>query len=164
MLKQLACKAKQIFNNLKMLSTYKQFYDLHHPPAMDPRKPSIFNEYGEPLHLFFIKDRHCAHVPYMGFSRYIFWDRNNFGLDTHFYSHEQILCPEGKPIKRYALFFEAESIVPNDYLLFESHLGIHQDFDAIFTHSDRLLDKYPNAQFAPPKFALVWHCVRRRGN
>jgi hypothetical protein len=55
----------------------------------------------------------------------------------------------GKPVRRYGYFSEAETIIPDSYMLFEKKPGIEKDFDYIFTFSEKLLDTLPNARFVP---------------
>lgn len=109
---------------------------------------NLFNEYGEKLQTYFIRDDIMAHNPYR-YSRYFLFDRYNFGLKTHFYSHENMLETMGKPNYRFGLFIESESIVPESYKIFEKYKGIEKDFDLIFTYSAKLLDTLDNARFVP---------------
>jgi hypothetical protein len=116
-------------------------------------EPAVFNAQGQKLKTFFLNDDRARNWPY-GFvdgryPQYIFWDRNNYGLKNHIYSHEKILDVKGKPIKKFAFFIEGESIDPESYKLFDYHSGLEQDFDLIFTYSARFLDKYKNAVFIP---------------
>ena len=137
-------------------NTYKKNfpYDRIYAPIYNSRAqlstqtPELYNKYGERLHTYFIRDAQMAHVPYNN-GRYIFFDRFNIGLDTHFYTHECMLETMGKPTKKYGWLIESESILPYDYTIFERHPGLHKDFDAIFTYSEKLLDTYENAKFLP---------------
>ena len=109
---------------------------------------NLYNEFGEKLKIFFYRDDMCAHSPYRQ-SRYFMWDRYNFGLKTHFYSHMHMLEQMGNPDKKYGLLLESEAIKRNAYKLFDSHKGLEKDFDLIFTHSAKILDKIDNARFVP---------------
>ena len=109
--------------------------------------PEIYNAQGRKMDIFFIRDRHCADVPYMTMSQYFLWDRFNIGLDTHFYSHNTVLETMGKPRRKFALFMESPAIVPQDYEIFTKHTGLEKEFDAIFTMDERMLDSLPNAKF-----------------
>ncbi len=107
---------------------------------------------------FFIRDHHFAHDPYLNSShksKYILWDRYNFGLNTHFYTHDSVLETLGNPSTKYAWFFESESIVPNDYKIFDKNKGLENEFELIFTHSEKFLDKIENARFVAT-FARPW--------
>lgn len=109
---------------------------------------NLYNEFGEKLKEFFFRDSVFAHCPYRA-SRYFLWDRYNFGLDTHFYSHNHMLNTMGNPNHRYGMFIESEAIMSSSYRLFDTHKGLEKDFDLIFTHSAKLLDKLDNARFVP---------------
>ena len=104
---------------------------------------------------FFIRDSHLAHNPYYT-SKHFMWDRYNFGLETHFYSHNAMLETMGHPKKRFGLLIESEAIVPEDYQIFEKHRGLEREFDAIFTYCEKILDSYENAVFFP-SCAEVWY-------
>lgn len=116
---------------------------------------NLYNEYGEKLETFFIRDVMYAHSPYRQ-SRYFMWDRYNFGLKTHFYSHGYMLEKMGNPDKRYGLLMESEAIQPKAHNLFHTHKGLEKDFDFVFTHSAKVLDKIDNARFVP-FCAGVWN-------
>ncbi len=109
---------------------------------------NLYNEYGEKLEEFFIRDKHYRTHPYRE-SRYFTWDRYNFGLKTHFYSHESMLETMGNPDRRYGFLTETETIVPKSYKLFDKFKGLEKDFDLIFTYSENLLNKLDNARFVP---------------
>jgi hypothetical protein len=116
-------------------------------------EPPLYNSFGEKFKTLFLKDDRTKSWS-SGFvdgryPRYIFWDRNNYGLANHVYSHEKVLKSIGKPAKKFALFIEGEDIDPLTYAIFERNPGLDKDYDCIFTHSAKLLDKYPNALFIP---------------
>ncbi len=108
----------------------------------------IYNKYGEKLEKFFIRDNMYANMPSFG-SRYFIFDRYNFGLKTHFYSHNHIMETMGRPDRKYALLMESEAIARSAHKLFFKHKGLNKDFDLIFTHSARILDEFDNARFVP---------------
>lgn len=119
------------------------------------RSLNLYNEFGEKLEVFFIRDIHGAHAG-LRRSRRILWDNYDFGLKTHFYTNNCMLQTMGKPDKRYGALVESESIVPNDYKIFETHKGLEKDFDLIFTCSAKILDSLSNARFVP--FAAnIWN-------
>lgn len=109
---------------------------------------NLYNEFGEKLKIFFYRDSVSAHSPYRS-TRYFMWDRYNFGLKTHFYSHLHMLEQMGNPDKKYGLFIESEAIMRKSYEIFNKHKGLEKDFDLIFTHSAKILDKIDNARFVP---------------
>jgi hypothetical protein len=126
-------------------------------PSSD--EPPLYNSQGKRVKTIFLRSDISKHWPYGfvtgQFPRYTFWDRSNYGLKNHVYVHDKILQTIGKPVKKFAFFIEAETIVPQDYMLFEQHKGLEKKFDAIFTHSASLLDKYSNAVFVPA--GGVWY-------
>ena len=79
----------------------------------------------------------------------IFWNRHNAFIPIHFYGHRNIGKTIGNPFKKYAIIVETESIDPVPYhrLLRREKLAL--SYDAIFTHSKEILDKYENAYFIP---------------
>jgi len=129
----------------------------NHSVSIENKIPDIYNNEGYKMELFFLRDIHTAHSPY-SYSKYFEWDRYNIGLKTHFYSHNSMLETMGKPVRRFGCLIEAESVVPEDYKIFEKHKGLEKDFDLIFTYSAKLLEKIPNAKFVP-FVANVWYGV-----
>lgn len=111
--------------------------------------PDIYNKQGNKMDVFFIRDRHFSSTPNECKSKYFIFDRYNFGLDTHFYTHTDMLKTMGKPSKKYGLLCESEAIVPKDYQIFEKYNGLEKEFDLIFTFSDKILNSIPNARFFP---------------
>lgn len=115
--------------------------------------PCIYNQYGEKMEMFYLKDQIMA--PYSG-SRYFMWDRCNYGLDIHFYAHNNMLFPCGQPLRKYGLLIESKQIVPDNYGIFDKNKGLANEYDAIFTYDEELLNKLPNAKFFPG-CASVWY-------
>lgn len=109
---------------------------------------NVYNEYGEKLQQYFFRDAQLADNPNFR-SRYYILDRFNYGLDTHFYSHEAMLEQMGKPTYKYGMFIESQSILPDSYKILDNHPGLHKDFKYIFTYSADILNKYDNARFVP---------------
>ena len=133
---------------------YYPYYNLsvHHNGGGDL---NVYNEYGEKLEVFFIRDIHGAHAGIRR-SKRILWDSYDFGLKTHFYTNNCMLQTMGKPNKRYGALVESESIAPNDYKIFDENKGLEKDFDLIFTYSAKILDSISNARFVP--FAAnIWN-------
>lgn len=114
----------------------------------DAATPKLYNKDGQPMKTVFLRDSQSAHSPYSE-SNYVFFDRFNFGLNTHIYSQVDLFQRSGKPIHTYAMFSESETVEPESYKVFEKHKGLEKDFDYIFTFSEKLLDKLPNARFIP---------------
>ena len=109
---------------------------------------NLYNEFGEKLEVFFIRDKHYRNHPYRD-SRYFMWDRYNIGLKTHFYSHESMLETMGNPDRRYGFLTESPAIVPKSYKLFDKFKGLNKDFDLIFTYSEDILERFDNARYVP---------------
>jgi hypothetical protein len=130
---------------------------LKHIPDSD--EPPVYNESGKKLKTVFLSDDQSNEWPYCfvagRYPKNIFWDRNNFGLKNHVYSHKKILETLGSPVKKFAFFIESETYVPNDYRIFEKNPGLFREFELIFTHSAKLLDKYENAAMIPA--GGVWY-------
>lgn len=148
-------RVKQKINTLKKeAEIYKPYYNVTYGPS--GKQPPIYNKDGEPMEMFFIRDLHTAHIPYGNVGRHFLWDRYNYGLSTHFYTHRAMLETMGKPTRKYGMFGESRSIVPKDYLIFDKHKGLEKDFEAVFTYDERLLNTLPNAKFYPLS-AEVWY-------
>lgn len=117
---------------------------------ISPACPEIYNKYGERMEIFFISDRTGAHVPNSTNSRYIYWDRYNSGLSTHFYTHDEMFRTYGKPKRKFGVLVESPAIVPQSY---ENVLNnkdyVERNFDAVFTYDARILSTIKNAVFAP---------------
>lgn len=118
--------------------------------------PKVYNSEGKLYDFFFLRDIHSAHAPYEGTGKYFIFDRYNYGLKTHFYSHKSMLETMGKPIRKCGMFVESRAIVPKDYDLFKKYKGLEKEFDVIFTFDDRLLNEIENAKFMPFA-AQVWY-------
>lgn len=138
----------------KNAEIYKPYYNTN--CGISPKQPPIFNRDGEPMELFFIRDMHTAHNPYGNVGKHFLWDRYNWGLETHFYTHRAMLETMGTPVRKYGMFGESRSIVPKDYLLFEKHRGLEREFNAVFTYDEKLLNALPNARYYPI-CAEVWY-------
>ena len=113
--------------------------------------PEIYNAYGERLHIFFISDREFAHVPYDKLKpRYIFWDRYNYALTTHFYSHYEAFNLIGSPDKRFAILNESRAIKESCYKKYLREKNYFEnEFDYVFTFDEEILDKINNAKLVP---------------
>lgn len=165
---------KFIFTLLKYLIPYailektiskhrsKKLQKLSIPSSLEPE---IFNNRGNRLRTFFLLDEMYRDQPYSFVygrqPQYIHWDRYNYGLQNHFYTHKYLLENIGKPIKKFGFLIESESIVPHHYNLLLNDRRIASNFNNIFTHSDKLLDTLPNALFLPG--AGVWYGTKNSG-
>ena len=99
---------------------YYPYYNLN--TSLNSQYPEIYNRNGEKMELYFIRDIHGAHLVYSN-SKYFQYDRYNFGLDTHFYTHSSMFQIMGKPKKKYGMLIESEIIVPKDYEIFNKRGG-----------------------------------------
>ena len=124
--------------------------------------PRIYNAEGQLLETYFIKNRHSRHAPFGHEGKYFFWDRYNYGLDTHFYGPEAMTGTLGKPAVKYGMLTESRTIVPKDYEVFHRNRGLEKDFRYIFTYDDRILNEIENARFYPVA-AGIWNSEMREG-
>ena len=114
-----------------------------------PNYPEIFNKYGEKMEVFFISDRQFANIPNRKNQRYVIWDRYNYGLKTHFYSHDEMFRTVGKPERKFGILFEPRAILPQSYEnIINNKDYIEKNFDAVFTYDAQLLSTLKNAKFA----------------
>lgn len=131
----------------KYLKIYPPYYDEHHPLAL--QKPAVYNQFGEKLDAFFLRDRHFSSSPYGCPSRYFLWDRFNYGLDTHFYTGKSVRETMGAPARQYGWLLEPRVKQPKDYAALEKSKALAKEFNTILTHDARLLDNLENAAFFP---------------
>lgn len=130
------------------------------------KEPIIYNKSGNIKRVFYLKDTLSQHTPYtmvLGQNpETILWDRNNIGLPIQFYTHENIFGYINKYAqKRFAMLFESETIRGKDFQDAIDNSDIIGSFDKVFTFSDRLLDKYENATFAPA--SGLWYGTNENG-
>lgn len=122
--------------------------------------PEIYNKYGEKMRIFYLQDHICGHSPYsfssqtIAGSNYILWDRFNTALPIHFYSHKEMFQTK-KSDKKFGILVESEGIVPDDYNRIIENEAYFREFNGIFTHSARLLNKFENAKYIPG--SSVWY-------
>jgi len=124
---------------------YERVYQL------DSRQPEIFNRYGERMNVFFLADGGTSYSPYGNVqNRYIFWDRYNYGLKTHFYTQLEAFNTVWKPDRKFAMLSESRSIIPGQYKKYiRNKKYIENEFEALFTYDDEILDTISNAKFMP---------------
>ncbi len=123
---------------------------------IDGTMPKIYNAEGGLLETYFIKNRHSRHAPFGHEGKYFFWDRYNYGLDTHFYGPESMTKTLGNPQVKYGMLTESRTIVPQDYEVFHRHKGLEKEFKYIFTYDDKILNEIENARFYPIA-AGIWN-------
>lgn len=140
------------------------YYPIYNINAeMNPAKFKIYNENGEPMDNYFIRDFHRASNPGWKHSRYFIWDRYNYGLDTHFYTHQAMVETMGHPTRKYGMLIESRTIAENDYSIFKKNKGLEREFEAILTFDDQILNEVENAKFYP-SCAQVWYGERNAGH
>lgn len=123
---------------------------------ISPDYPEIFNKYGEKMEVFFISDRNMAHAPNRTNSRYIIWDRYNYGLKTHFYTDDEMFRVVGKPERKFGILLEPSSIKPQSYRnVLQNKDYIEKTFDAVFTFDIEILRNLKNAKLY--LYADVWY-------
>ena len=124
--------------------------------------PNIYNQERQLLETYFIKNRHSQHAPFGHEGKYFFWDRYNYGLDTHFYGPESMPKTLGKPLVKYGMLTESRIIVPQDYEVFHKHKGLEKEFKYIFTYDEQILNAVENARFYPIA-AGIWNQEMKTG-
>lgn len=127
---------------------------------IDGTMPRIYNEEGQLLETYFIKNRHSQHAPFGKEGKYFFWDRYNYGLDTHFYGPESLTKTLGNPQVKYGMLTESRAIVPQDYEVFHKHKGLEKEFRYIFTYDDKILNGIENARFYPIAAGIWNHGIK----
>lgn len=141
--------SREIYKLYRKFFHYRPFYN--YTDGLESDYPEIYNADGEKLKIFFLADRAFAHSPY-GHKRpkYIFWDRYNYGLKTHFYSQLEAFRTTGHPDKRYAMFLESKSVKPEYYAKLIKHKAYFMnEFDYVFTHDYDILNTISNSKFVP---------------
>jgi len=131
----------------RRLKIYPPYY--HEYRTILPDKLEIYNRDGEPMDVFFIRDRHESIKPYFWPSRYFIWDRYNYALQTHFYTGNALVETMGAPQNKYGLLLEPRIKQPHDYLILEKNRGLASEFTKILTYDAKLLESLPNALFFP---------------
>ena len=156
--KTISTQQQRFESRLGLDTTPREFVPYYHPqlvPSAD--YPEVFNKYGERMKIFFISDREFAHAPNDRNSRYIIWDRFNYGNETHFYTHDEIFRTVGNPKRKFGILIEPRSIKPQSYENVLKHKGyIEKNFDMLFTFDAQILNAISNARFVPLA-AVIWY-------
>lgn len=154
-------KVKRALKNILPYCFVKKYSSNRTITNVTSIEPKIYNKYGELMRVFYLKDNICTHSPYTFSSQNnattntILWDRFNECLPIHFYTHKDMFRTLSKNKNCFGLLLESETIVPEDYDYLLNHPGCVGQFKAIFTHSQRLIEKYDNAKFIPG--SSVWY-------
>lgn len=109
----------------------------------------LFNKHGEMMHSFFLMDQNFP-MEYSATAgqtpRYIFWDRARYNLPVHFYTDDMLFINKGKPEKKYGILLEPYTLQPQKYKAILRNPLRLSDYEAVFTHDERVLDRLPNAK------------------
>lgn len=111
-------------------------------------EPLIFNESGKRLRVFYLQDTASKYSYSFTAGRQsetVFWDRDNYRLPIHFYTHFELFNTRKTAAKKFGLILEPEEMVPDLYQKLYENPNVVMEFDAIFTHSSKFLEKYKNA-------------------
>ena len=146
-------KLKNFVGNVLPYGVSKRYF---YPPVSIPSSvyPKLYNQFGEEMLYVYMKDNISAHLPYSLVSgripRRVVWDRYNTGLDLQMYGHISILdrLPLRENTKQFGIAVESEIIRPYEYEQLLKNESSVNSLVALFTYSERLLDKYSNAKFA----------------
>lgn len=130
-------------NNKLYGKIYMPIYSRFH--HLNSKEFEIFNQDGTPIRTFFLRDK-CFASSYSQVSKYFLFDKYNFELPVHFYTHNSMRQTMGKPDKKFGLLCESKEIVPYDYQIFDKHPSLSKEFDLIFTYDEKILEKYENAR------------------
>ena len=120
---------------------------------IDVSHPELYNQFGEKMVWFYLDDTRLLHHPYTlnagHMPRRVVWDRQNQFLSLHMYNHLRIVkhTPLDN-VRQFGIIKEAEIIVPGEYDLLLHNEDKVKHLSALFTFSERLLDKYENARFS----------------
>jgi len=147
-------RTKQLIKNFLPYVVHEKLFPKTQVVLEDTQlgEPQIYNKCGQQMRVFYLQDRLGAHLPYSSITtlpQRILWDRYNYTLPIHFYGSQDVLEIKGNPRKRFAWLTEAESIDGQSYDRILSSSALSNSFDAIFTYSQRVLEKCSNAKFIP---------------
>lgn len=118
-------------------------------PYYNVVEPAIYNEDGEQMRVFYLQDtatRFAYSFTAGRNSKHIFWDRDNVLLPIHFYTHTEMFRTQPTAKKKFGLLMEPEAMIPEVYQQLYDNPSIMAQFEAVFTHSYKLIEKYPNAK------------------
>lgn len=131
----------------------------------EPNPLELLNARGNRVNVFYFQDDRCSHTPYSLVSgripHTILWDRYNCALPIQFYTHMNIFRRSKYDSKQFGLLIESEQICPSEYAKVRIEGAIVNSLNALFTHSEKLLDKYPNAKFIPG--GGCWYGTKKHG-
>lgn len=125
--------------------------------------PEAYSVDGKKFLWIYLKDIECKHSPYSFSAGYIprciIWDRYNYGLPSHMYTHGEIFSSKGKPQKRFALLIESKYIINDVYKRLFHDISILKEFDAVFTNQEEVLSIIDNGYHvtsSAPWYGTIW--------
>lgn len=125
--------------------------------------PEVYAADGKRIFWIYLNDNECKHCPYT-FSagyipKYIIWDRYNYGLSRHMYTHEEVFSSKGTPQKKFALLIECKYVISDVYERLLQDINILKEYDAVFTNQEDLLNIIDNGYHitsSAPWYGTIW--------
>ncbi|MCR5255642.1 MAG: hypothetical protein K6D96_06880 [Acetatifactor sp.] len=112
-------------------------------------EPCVYNASGERMRVFYLQDK-SAKFSYSFTAgqnpNSILWDRSNYMLPIHFYTDYEIFSPISTCKKKFGILLEPEAFLPDLYERIYNNPDLIAQYEAIFTHSKKVCDTYPNAK------------------
>ena len=143
---------KDVIKNLIPYGMMSKYIEKQSSIRYQASYPKLYNEFHEEMIIMYLDDSRTNQYCLMSgrYPRRILWDRSNKGLNQQMYSHKSILqrVPKNDRMRQYGIMTESESICPEEYDLMLNNSEKVKTLDALFTYSERLLDKYDNAKFS----------------
>ena len=140
---------KNYIKNCLPYGITKKYFVRDRIPA-DSNHPKLYNDLGQEMFVVYLSDYRAKQYSLMSgrYPKTIFWDRGNKALKLQLYSHMAMFgrTPRREGMRQFGLLQESESICPNDYEEVLKHDEEINTLDALFTYSERVLDKYSNAK------------------
>lgn len=112
-------------------------------------EPEIYNANNKRMRVFYLQDKAALYAYSFTAGRdgqHVFWDRSNVKLPIHFYTHGDLFFTKSTARKKFGLLMEPEVMIPQVYQRLYENPDLMAEFDAVFTHSEKLLNKYSNAK------------------
>lgn len=127
----------------------KELQMLSYSPVRMIEPSVLYNEHGEQMKNYYLRDA-CFRFEYSAtigrYPRYINWDKYRSNIKYHFYTDDMLFTEVGKPIKKYGIVFEPETLQPRKYKTLLKNADKMSEYEVIFTSSERLLDRLANAK------------------
>ena len=141
----------KIKNNLpvRIVSKIKSRLLIKNGISKTAKEALLYNKKGERLRTFYLCDVNSGHDLSLTGGResnFVNWDRARYTLPIHFYTDDMIWIKRGNPEKKFAILLEPRTLQPAKYKRILSHPEEVSDYEAIFTYSEEILEKVPNAK------------------